>query len=200
MNKFLKLSLICVVGSVAHVQAQTKTKTKAKAKAKAAQVVEEVEATAEEAPKKKKVGGLAGQTGGAYGTAGCGLGSIVFGDSPGMIQVLSATTNAWAGTQTFGISTGTSNCTNSSSVAKATEIFIDTNKEVIKKEIAMGSGENLDTLSKLLGCQNSSQLGLGLQKNFDHLFQSDSSREVHMRIERTIKSDEQLSQNCERLG
>ena len=45
-----------------------------------------------------------------YGAAGCGLGAIVFGSKPGMIQVLAATTNATFYSQTFGITTGTSEC------------------------------------------------------------------------------------------
>ncbi len=45
-----------------------------------------------------------------YGEAGCGLGSMIFGDSPGFVQVLAATTNGCSGSQTFGITTGTSNC------------------------------------------------------------------------------------------
>src|SRR5690348_11977029 len=54
-----------------------------------------------------------GPAGGAgwYGMAGCGLGSLVFGpnDAP-VAQVLAATTNGTFASQTFGISSGTSNC------------------------------------------------------------------------------------------
>jgi len=46
-----------------------------------------------------------------YGMAGCGLGSIAFGNDQTMFkQVLAATTNGTFGTQTFGITSGTSNC------------------------------------------------------------------------------------------
>src|SRR5205823_3826374 len=38
-----------------------------------------------------------------YGLAGCGLGSMLFGDQKGMIQILAATTNGTFGSQTFGI-------------------------------------------------------------------------------------------------
>ncbi len=47
---------------------------------------------------------------GTYGTAGCGLGSMAFGNQKGAIQILAATTNGLFGTQTFGITSGTSNC------------------------------------------------------------------------------------------
>ena len=45
---------------------------------------------------------------GTYGTAGCGLGSMAFGNQKGFIQVLAATTNGLFGTQTFGHGRGAS--------------------------------------------------------------------------------------------
>ncbi len=45
-----------------------------------------------------------------YGTAGCGLGSIVIGSKPGMMQIFAATTNGTSASQSFGITSGTSNC------------------------------------------------------------------------------------------
>src|SRR5512137_902647 len=47
---------------------------------------------------------------GGYGAAGCGLGSMAFNKQPGIFQILAATTNSLTGTQTFGITSGTSNC------------------------------------------------------------------------------------------
>ncbi|MFN8945903.1 MAG: DUF3015 family protein, partial [Pseudobdellovibrionaceae bacterium] len=57
--------------------------------------------------KKALVDEMSGQ---GYGMAGCGLGSVVFGDKPGFIQIFAATLNSIGGNQTFGISLGTSNC------------------------------------------------------------------------------------------
>ena len=49
---------------------------------------------------------------GGYGMAGCGLGSLLFGnDNTTLMQILAATTNGLFGSQTFGITSGTSNCT-----------------------------------------------------------------------------------------
>ena len=39
---------------------------------------------------------------------GCGLGSMAFNKQPGIYQIMAATTNSLTGTQTFGITTGTS--------------------------------------------------------------------------------------------
>ena len=47
----------------------------------------------------------------ANDNTGCGLGSLVIKDqSTVMLQVLAATTNGTSGSQTFGITSGTSNC------------------------------------------------------------------------------------------
>ncbi|MFN7453535.1 MAG: DUF3015 family protein, partial [Pseudobdellovibrionaceae bacterium] len=45
----------------------------------------------------------------SYGDAGCGLGSVIFGNEKGFSQIFAATTNGTVGNQTFGISSGTSN-------------------------------------------------------------------------------------------
>src|SRR5712691_12711696 len=76
-----------------------------------------------------------------YGAAGCGLGSLVFGDQKGMIQVLAATTNGTFWSQTFGITTGTSNCGDTAMTIAGTKIFIEGNREALAKDAARGSGE-----------------------------------------------------------
>ena len=53
-----------------------------------------------------------------YGPAGCGLGSMIFEPDSGFTQVFAATTNGTSGNQTFGITSGTSNCA-SGGVVKA---------------------------------------------------------------------------------
>ncbi|GIL16702.1 MAG: hypothetical protein BroJett040_04530 [Oligoflexia bacterium] len=121
-----------------------------------------------QAQKKEKKQSLHDQfTGQSYGMAGCGLGSVVFGDKPGMIQVIAAFVNA-TGYQTFAISSGTSNCGESGKAAKATQ-FIETNKIVLEKDIVRGQGETLTTLSQLMECKNSS-FGETLKSNYSNTF------------------------------
>jgi hypothetical protein len=93
-------------------------------------------------------------TGQGYGMAGCGLGSVVFGDKPGMVQVIAATMNGTAGNQTFGISSGTSNCGEQGIFARA-EQFIEVNKMAIENDLSRGAGESLVSLGEVMGCQNS---------------------------------------------
>ena len=53
----------------------------------------------------------------AGNTAGCGLGSIIFeGQSGVVMNVLAATFNGTSGNQTFGMTSGTSNCDASDTV------------------------------------------------------------------------------------
>lgn len=75
-----------------------------------------------------------------YGPAGCGLGSMVIGSKPGMEQVFAATTNGTSGSQTFGITSGTSNCGDHGLVnlSKEREVFAQENYTSLVKEMAQG--------------------------------------------------------------
>ena len=89
------------------------------------------------APKQKKQSLHEQFSGQGYGTAGCGLGSIVFGDAPGIVQVAAGILNM-TGYQTFAISSGTSNCGESGKVARANQ-FIEVNKMILPEELASQS-------------------------------------------------------------
>src|SRR6185312_1180091 len=107
-------------------------------------------------------------SGQGYGMAGCGLGSIVFGDQGGMVQIFAATTNGTSGNQTFGISSGTLNCGESSHSAKA-EQFIQINKVAIENDMARGQGESLTALSQVMECSNANFSG-DLKNNYRQMF------------------------------
>src|SRR5690242_3164224 len=109
-------------------------------------------------------------TKGRYGDAGCGLGSMAFGEQQGAIQILAATTNGLFGTQTFGISSGTSNCQGLSGGAQASKVFIEANREALAKDISRGAGETIGTLTWLNGCSDSRTVGATLQKQFKAIF------------------------------
>ena len=90
----------------------------------------------------------------ANGDAGCGLGSLIIQDNTKLMQILAATTNGSFGSQTFGITTGTSNCTAQNFVMrdKAVQYFAEVNQADLNREMAQGSGEKLATLASLYGC------------------------------------------------
>ena len=130
-----------------------------------------------------------------YGTAGCGLGSIVFGAKPGFIQVLAATTNGTFGSQTFGITSGTSNCVDSAPSAVGTRTFIQANREALAKDIARGQGETIANLSTLAGCKSPAQVGQTLQRNFTSIFPTAgvSDNRVSENVIRTLRSNKVLA-------
>lgn len=88
---------------------------------------------------------------------GCGLGKLAWGDYKNQKsiapQVLMATTNGTFGSQTFGISTGTSGCTNDGTVMSQhkTTMFAELNFESLSQEMAQGGGEHMTSLATLLG-------------------------------------------------
>lgn len=87
-----------------------------------------------------------------YGMAGCGLGSVVIGKGGG--QISASTTNQTSYTTEFGITSGTSNCTDDGVAMsdRQLEMFTEANFESLKQEIAQGQGENMDALASLMGC------------------------------------------------
>ena len=90
-----------------------------------------------------------------YGMAGCGLGSLVFGDKPGMGQVSAATTNWTFFSQPFGITSGTSNCVGDDAAAASLdqEGFVKINYASLMRDAAIGQGEYLSAFATLLGCE-----------------------------------------------
>lgn len=107
-------------------------------------------------------------TGQGYGMAGCGLGSVVFGQQTGMVQIFAATTNGTSGNQTFGISSGTLNCGESARSAKA-EQFIEVNKVAIENDMARGQGETLTALSQVMECTNT-HFSADLKNDYRQMF------------------------------
>jgi hypothetical protein len=151
------------------------------------------------AKKKGLVDEVSGQ---GYGTGGCGLGSIIFGDKPGMVQVFAATTNGIYSHQTFAISSGTSNCDDAGDSKKTASLFITANREALEKDISRGNGETVVHLSKIIGCKDSSKLGVKLQQNFGNIFPNEnvSSDQVTQSVLDTVKSDSDLTKTCDQIA
>ncbi|MBS1982961.1 MAG: DUF3015 family protein [Bdellovibrionales bacterium] len=136
-------------------------------------------------------------SGQGYGAAGCGLGSIVFGQKKGFVQIFAATTNGTSGSQTFGISSGTSNCAEGGSQASV-EKFVDSNRVALANDMSRGSGETLAGLSKVMGCSDEQALGTTLQKNYSKVFPmaSTDASSAAVSIKNLVKSDSSLSKTC----
>jgi hypothetical protein len=135
---------------------------------------------------------------GTYGAAGCGLGSMAFGAQPGLVQVLAATTNGFFGTQTFGISSGTSNCGKSAFAMDGTKVFIEGNREALAKDAARGSGETIIALRAVASCKaDSASVGAALQKQYGTIFPSAevATEQVRDNVIRLLQSEKSLGCN-----
>jgi len=136
-------------------------------------------------------GGLSGS--GVYGTAGCGLGSMAFGNQPGAVQILAATTNGFFGTQTFGITSGTSNCGKTMMALEGTKIFIEGNREALAKDAARGQGETIVALRHIAACEaEAAQVGKALQQNFPALFPAASTEQVRDQVIQFLRTEPSL--------
>ncbi len=154
----------------------------------------------QEGKKRKKKESVHDQVvGQGYGLAGCGLGSIVFGPKPGMIQIVASSLNV-TGMQTFGITTGTSNC-DIPEMGQQAALFIEMNQETLKKEAARGSGDTVDSLALILKCQDFQRFGEKLRENFGSVMaEGTDSYEKTRRILTVIGTDSALQTTCETLG
>jgi len=114
---------------------------------------------------------------GNHPMAGCGLGYLLLSnkDNEKVTQVLGATTNG-TGIQTFGISSGTSGCTEDGAVklARATEVFADVNLASLRQEMAAGQGEYVNVFASLLGASEATrpQMVRFFQAEYQILFPS----------------------------
>lgn len=88
---------------------------------------------------------------------GCGLGKLAWQNYPHQkvigIQTMEATTNGLMGNQTFGITSGTSGCTNDGKfwAEQKVNAFASLNFENLAQDMAQGQGEHLASLATLMG-------------------------------------------------
>lgn len=136
----------------------------------------------------------------SYGDAGCGLGSMVFGSKGGAMQILAATTNGTFGSQSFGITFGTSNCGGLGSGGDVVRAYVEANAEILVKDAARGNGETIVALAVISGCADADAVGTRLQADYANIFpnQSMSSYDVTKNILATLRSDASLS--CKKLS
>lgn len=141
-----------------------------------------------------------------YGMAGCGLGSVVIGPKPGIVQVFAATTNMSFYSQTFGIIMGTLNCTADGVIKAEMEqrAFVAYNFDSLYHDVAMGTGESVDSLAFLMGCSEASmpEFANTIQGAHEEIFHGEKGTEpdwVLHRIKETVAGSDQLNQSCSRI-
>lgn len=122
----------------------------------------------------------------ALDSTGCGLGSMAWKGEKGIgPQVLAATTNVSFGTQTFGITFGTSGCDPNGRVSGGTGkmalAFLENNMEQFAMDASAGQGETIDTLAGILNV-DSKELGAKTQANFANIFATENADAVSVTL------------------
>jgi hypothetical protein len=130
----------------------------------------------------------------------CGWGTKLFDGQRGVApQVLAATTNGTSGNQTFGVTTGTSGCTQDGAVKSnwKTAMFIDGNKDRLARDMSTGSGESLDALAALIGVSDEHKPAFYrvTKENFGKIFdRADvSAVEVTASLKRVLAANAELA-------
>lgn len=136
--------------------------------------------------------------------AGCGLGAHVFeGQNDKVSQVLAATTNGTFGTQTFGITSGRSECTADGVIRseRALEAFAEGNFESLTQEMAQAEGEHPRAFASLRGCSAESfnDFGRPTQRQYTRSVPHDVMTPVELidAVQRSIVGDPVLSRTCQ---
>lgn len=130
----------------------------------------------------------------------CGWGSKAWAGQKGIApQVLAVTTNGTSANQTFGISSGTSGCTQDGVVTSnwKTAMFIDGNKAQLARDAASGRGETLDALAVLLNVRQEDKAQfLALTKTqYGVIFAPGaSSDDVATKLQQVLAADTRLAQ------
>lgn len=131
----------------------------------------------------------------------CGLGSKLFDGKRGVVsQVLAVTTNGSFGSQTFGITSGTSGCTQDGVVSSSwkTAAFIDGNMNRLALDTSRGQGESLAALASLLKVKeaDTQSFNVAMQKNFTTIFSNPeiTSTQVAAAVKKVLADDAALAQ------
>jgi hypothetical protein len=75
--------------------------------------------------------------------------------------------------------------------------YIETNKEIIKKEAARGQGESIQDLAGIFKCQNQAEFQEAIHANFTEIFlNTDDSYQSSREIMKVIEQNKNL--NCQK--
>lgn len=144
-------------------------------------------------------------TGGKYGMGGCGLGALVI-DRDELLPQLGATfLNGIYSNQTYGMTSGTSNCVENRSdvAAMEQEVYFTANLTSISKEAAQGSGEHIAALAEVFGCRGEAdlvRLGQLSQNHYTELFAKPEPELVLQRYLMVVNADPQLAKSCTKVS
>jgi len=138
----------------------------------------------------------------ADNSAGCGLGTMIWRENSIISGLFRMTTNHSFSSQLFGITSGTSGCSQHSIVMreKAPIYYAEANLEELKVDMAKGEGEYVSIFSDALGCPTNlkSDFVQSSKDKYETIFpKSDlSAQEMLENVKKMIKETPTLSGKC----
>lgn len=146
---------------------------------------------------------LASTANAADKSSGCGLGWYVLKENTLVSSFFRATTNGLFFNNTFGMTSGTSNCAKHDFVDKDKKSlhFLEANYHNLMVEAAIGAGEHLDGFSQSFGCQKAEmssfkQMLRTRHADFFTLAPERSSVDLWFAIKEAIRNHPVLFQGC----
>ncbi|RDB36489.1 DUF3015 family protein [Spirobacillus cienkowskii] len=139
----------------------------------------------------------------AAGSAGCGLGSVVFRDNKWWKQLFAMTTNHATSTQPLGITFGTSNCAPGLfGDAVTQENYLAINLTSIQREAAQGNGEALNGLGLTLGCETEKLQDFNsyTQNHYKSIFNTPEVKQILINLKTELQKDKNLANSCSALN
>ena len=120
----------------------------------------------------------------AHDSTGCGLGSTLWkGQSGPGPQILAVTTNGTFGTQTFGITSGSSGCDPNGRITGGTGkvlfVFLENNMDQYALDASRGQGETLETIAGIMEVPVEKVAAIS-QEHFGELFPSQDTEVLHV--------------------
>ena len=122
----------------------------------------------------------------AADSTGCGLGSLAWQGERGKVaQLFAVTTNGTLGSQTFGISSGTSGCDPNGRITGGTRrmavTYLENNLDQFALDASRGEGETIETLAGILNV-DAKVLGEKAKDNFAYIFDSEDVQVLNVAL------------------
>lgn len=121
----------------------------------------------------------------AADNVGCGMGSVLLRGQSGIVLNLLATfLNNISGNQTFGITTGTSGCTQNGRIAGGTGklfAFMENNLDQFAIDASRGHGETIDAVASIMDIP-ADKVGSIAKQNFAVLFNGEDADAVSVSL------------------
>ena len=145
---------------------------------------------------------MAAMAAGENNVGSCGLGPKLFAGQRGVVPQLGATfvNGSLSAHNTFGISSGTSGCTQDGLVSSnfKTAAYIDGNKSKLAQDMSKGSGESLESLAMLIGIKDSDKVAFyrATKDNFAKIFVGEqaSAEQIALGLKQVLAANDALAQ------